>query len=296
MLGYIFLSVSLLAGGAKGYFGKKTGGLIRGYKDSILANILRMLLCTAIGFLVVLIGGNVSRLAVTPELLLISALSGVSTSVFVVTWLVSVKKSAYMMLDVFLMLGVLVPILLGKALFEESVTLLQWCGIAVLILSAIIMCSYNNSIKEKLTVPSVLTLLLCGTANGVTDFSQKLFVKRFAEVPIAIFNVYTYIFSSATLLLCYLILSPKQENVQKPVFRKLFGYIGLMAVCLFAASYFKTAAAQYLDSALLYPLSQGAGLILSSAMSAVLFREKLTAKCLIGLAIAFIGLLMINVL
>ena len=51
MLGYIFLAVSLLAGGAKGYCSKKTGGLIRGYKDSILANALRMLLCTAIAFI-----------------------------------------------------------------------------------------------------------------------------------------------------------------------------------------------------------------------------------------------------
>ena len=37
----------------------------------------------------------------------ISAFSGVTTSVFVVCWLISVEKGAYMMLDVFLMSAVL---------------------------------------------------------------------------------------------------------------------------------------------------------------------------------------------
>ena len=46
----------------------------------------------------------------------------------------------------------------------------------------------------------------------------------------------------------------------------------------------------------LYPLSQGASLIISSVMAAVLFGEKITAKCVIGLTLAFSGLMVINVL
>ena len=295
-MGYLFLSIALLSGATKGYFGKKTSGIISGYKDSILANIIRMIICTAVGFIIILVGGNVSQMFSSAELILISALSGISTSVFVVTWLISVKKSAYMMLDIFLMLGVLVPIILGGALFNENVKITQWLGIAVLIASVSIMCSYNNSIKDKLTRSSVIILIICGVANGITDFSQKLFVKRFSDISISVFNFYTYVFSAITLIICYLIINQKQEKTEKPIFKKLLGYIILMAVCLFANSYFKTVAAQYLDSVLLYPLNQGAALIISTAMSVILFREKLTIKCILGLIIAFIGLLMINVL
>ena len=80
------------------------------------------------------------------------------------------------------------------------------------------------------------------------------------------------------------------------IMKKIFGYVLVMSVCLFANSYFKTQAAGYLDSATLYPLNQGASLILSSVMSATLFRERLTPKCIVGLLIAFAGLIVLNVL
>ena len=78
--------------------------------------------------------------------------------------------------------------------------------------------------------------------------------------------------------------------------KKIFGYVLVMSICLFANSYFKTKAAGYLDSVQLYPLSQGASLIISTGMSALLFRERLTLKCVIGVLISFVGLIVLNVL
>ena len=69
-----------------------------------------------------------------------------------------------------------------------------------------------------------------------------------------------------------------------------------MAVCLFANSYFKTLAAGLLNISELYPLNQGAALILASVMSAVAFREKLTPKGILGILLSFVGLLFINLL
>ena len=295
-MGYLFLVFALLAGVTKGYCGKKTSGFLSGFRDSMMANMIRMGLCIVIGFLIVLFGSDLQALAPSGKLLLISALSGVFTSVFVVSWLVSVKKSAYMMLDVFLMLGVLIPLLASSIFFRERIDLTQWIGIAILFVAVIIMCSYNNSIKEKLTLPALLLLIACGAANGIADFSQKLFVKQLPEVPASVFNFYTYVFAAITLVIAYLLMKPQGQETGKANFKKVAGYILVMAICLFANSFFKTLAANHLDSILLYPLNQGAALILSSAMSALLFKEKLTAKCIIGLVIAFVSLIIINVL
>ena len=84
-----------------------------------------------------------------------------------------------MMLDIFLMLGVLLPLTGSSIFFGESVKLTQWVGIGVLFVAVVIMCSYSNTIKAKLTLPFLLLLLLCGIANGVADFSQKLFTNAF---------------------------------------------------------------------------------------------------------------------
>jgi uncharacterized membrane protein len=43
-------------------------------------------------------------------------------------------------------------------------------------------------------------------------------------------------------------------------------------------------------------LDRGVSIILSALMSAVFFKEKLTVKAIIGLILAFVGLLIINML
>ena len=298
-MGYLFLVISLLAGAAKGYCGKKTSGCVQGYKDAMFANTIRMIFCILIGFGMILFDGNIHKIVPSASVLAVSALSGITTSVFVVCWLISVKKGAYMMLDVFLMLGVLVPILAGKIFFNESIKITQWIGIGILFIAVYIMCSYNNSIKEKITITSLVLLILCGVANGLTDFSQKLFMKIEGDTPISIFNFYTYIFSALTLLVFYNVfrkIEQKDGEDKESGIKKIFGYILVMSICLFANSYFKTKAAGYLDSVQLYPLSQGASLIISTGMSALLFRERLTLKCVIGVLISFVGLIVLNVL
>ncbi|MBS7299277.1 MAG: EamA family transporter [Eubacteriales bacterium] len=298
-MGYLFLAISLIAGVTKGYCGKKTSGYISGYKTAMLANTIRMMLCILIGVLVIIAGGNISQLRPNSTLIAISVLSGIATSVFVVSWLVVVKKNAYMMVDVFLMLGVLVPIIIGQFVFKEETKLTQWLGIGVLLVATLIMCSYNNSIKEKMGISTIILLIVCGVSNGLADFSQKLFINQLADIPVSVFNFYTYIFSSVVLGGFYVIFSIKEGSYatdDSPKLKHIFGYIAVMSICLFVNSYFKTKAAGFLNSAQLYPLNQGLALTLSSIMSATLFHEHMSLKCIIGLAVSFVGLLIINVL
>ena len=295
-MGYIFLIIALFAGVTKGYCGKKISGHASSFRLSVLASTIRMLLCIVIGFIVILLEGNLSLLLPEGKVLLISALSGISTAVFVVTWLVSVRKSAYMLIDVFLMLGVLVPLMLDSVFFQGTIRPVQWIGLAILFIATFIMCSYNNSIKTKLTFSTFLLLVLCGVSNGITDFSQKLFIRLSPDFPASVFNLYTYIFASMTLVAAYLLLKKEDAGKQKDVFNRTFVYVAIMAVALFVNSYFKTRAAVTLSAILLYPLNQGCALILASIMAAVVFKEKLTAKAIVGILISFIGLFIINIL
>jgi multidrug transporter EmrE-like cation transporter len=89
----------------------------------------------------------------------------------------------------------------------------------------------------------------------------------------------------------------KNEKTIKPAIldkQKLI-YIAVMALFLFCNSYFKTLAAGRLSAVQLYPLSQGAAMILSLLMSAIFFKEKIKPLCIVGMAVLFIGLLFLNV-
>ncbi len=298
-MGYLFLAVALASGLIKGYCGKRTSGAVKGIADAMVINTLRMILCIVIGsgFVFAKTGGF-SALKIDTTSMLICFISGLSVSVFVVSWIVAVRQSAYMLLDVFLMLGVILPLTLGNLLFDEKIRLIQLIGFGLLLIATFVMCSYNNSVKAKLTPKTVGLLIITGIGNGMCSFSQKWFVKTVENGNISVFNFYTYLFS-AILLLAFLVVLTKGRLFKKETVEPLKRsgwYIVVMSVCLFLNSFFMTKAATMLDSMQTYPLSQGGGLILSTLMSGLVFKEKITGKCIVGIVITFSALLMINLL
>ena len=296
-MGYLFVALALSAGVVKGYCGKKTSGYVSEPRDAAFANMVRMLICILIGFFVVLFSCGISSLAISARVLWITVLSGVGTSLFVVSWLLAVRKGAYMLVDVFLLLGMVVPIGGSALFFHESIRYNHWIGFAILLVAVLLLCSYNNSIKTKLSLPAFLLLCLSGLANGVADFSQKLFVKLEGETPIEIFNFYTYVFAAITLAIFFFTQKNGAKGASdKGKLRYILIYIPIMAVCLFLNSLFKTYAALYLDAAILYPLNMGAALMLSSLMAAIFFGEKLKWKSILAIILAFTALITINML
>ena len=300
-MGYLFVFVALLCGVTKGYCGKKTSGTLVNTSDAMMVNTVRMLACIFVGLAIMLFQGELSSLSASPTFLAVALLSGVSTAAFTVTWLLSVRQGAYIMVDVFLLIGVILPLLLCKFFYGESIAPIQWIGIALLVVAGYIICTYNVSIKGKMTLKGLVLLILCTVSCGLTDFSQKMFTRVLPEGNIAGFNMYTYLFAGLTLAVCcigFRTVEKKKVTLQSPkkVILPIVGYIAVMAICLFLNSYFKTLAAHYLTAAQIYPLSQGGSVVLSMAMSAVFFKEKINLRCVIGVVLAFIALLLINVL
>lgn len=295
-MGYLFLSIALVAGLTKAYCGKKTSGYTKNITDAVFANAVRMVFCIGIGFLVVFFEGSLGSLKIDFNTIVICAFSGISTAVFVVSWLLSVKKGAYMLVEIFLMLGVLIPLILSGIFLNENIKITDWIGFAILVIAVAIMCSYNNSQQNRLTLSAVLMLIVCGISYGLSDFSQKLFAAKVSSVTASVFNFYTYVFALALLLPIALVYKNKDNTASKTNIKKIIWYILIMSICLFANSYFKTRAAYYISSVQLYPLNQSSALVLSALMSHLLFGEKLNVKSVVGIALALIGILTINVL
>ncbi len=300
-MGYLYLAISVLAGAAKGYCGKRTSGYAADMRSAGWINLVRMGLCVLLGLLLLCVQGQAAALAVDGTTLAIAAVSGVTTAVFVVSWLLAVRRGAYMMLDVFILVGVFVTLLCSRVVYAEPIRPLQYVGLVLLLGAVLLLCSYSGEIKDKISLPTLLLLLVCGVSNGLTDFSQKMFVRQTADVPVGVFNLYTYLFAGVVLLLVLPFLREKAAPDGQPpspasVLRRVMPYVAVMAACLFASSYFKTLAAGYLTAAQLYPLSQGCAMTLSAVMAAVFFRERMTPKCIAGLCLAFAALLFINVL
>lgn len=299
-MGYLFLFIALAAGLTKGFCGKKISGATETLADASLVNFLRMIFCIFIGAGIMLAGGVIPFAHFNADMMLVAALSGISTAVFVVSWIISVRTGAYVMLDVFLMLGVIVPISCCRIFFNEEIRLNQIIGFVILVAATYVMCSYDLTINGKMSGGKMALLILCGASNGVADFSQKMFVYKLPDGNAAEFNFYTYLFAAVSLFfvfLFYKIKSTKDVGGKSSLsLKRVIPFIAIMATCLFLNSYFKTLAASRLGPSELYPLNQGLSLIFSMLMAAVFFKEKITKRCVIGICVAFCGLLIINLL
>lgn len=292
-MGYLFALLSVFSGNVKGYCGKRVSNLTEKTDDAMLFNCMRMLFCIIIAFVLIVFQGNTALLKVSTTFLFISIISGIFTAASVVSWLLSVKGSAYMLVEIFVMLGTVVTLLLSLFVYGETISAMQIAAVCMLIISAVIMCSYNRSVKpEKVGIKSWILLILCTVGFGMSDFAQKMFTKSFPDGSIAIFNFYTYLVSAIVLFSCYMLL--RSDGVGRENIKKGFGYMLLMSLFLFSHSFFKTKAALYLPAIRLYPLTNSLALTGSTLMSAIFFKEKLTPKCIFGILLSLTAIIIIG--
>lgn len=292
-MGYIFIILTLSAGLIKGFCGKKISGSVSTVKGTFYMNMLRMLICVAVGFFIAITNG-ISAFKADFETLKITFVSGLSTAMFVVFWILCVRRGAYVMIDVFLMLGAGVTIGLCKLFFNETASINQLIGFVLLAIASYIMCSYSSNIKGGFSFMSFLLLVVCGIFNGLTDFSQKWYIYSKPTGNVAVFNFYTYLFAAVVLLVSFIIADKKEKAQNDGKSLKVFLVICVMAMCLFAYSYFKTLAAKFVSAAVLYPLTSGIAIVLSALMAAVFFKEKITPKCIVGIIITLGAIIIMN--
>ena len=295
-MGYLHLVLALLSGQLKGFCGKKQSIYINSTRDAAKVNFLRMLCCIVVGCAIVLLGDGADALAFNAAGFSISALAGLGNAIIVICWILCVRRSAYVLLDVFATIGVIVPLTVCQILFDEIVRPIQWAGFALLLAAVTLMCSYSMRLKgQKMSTADFLLLLLYAIFNGVTDLSYKLFVNYCPDGSSAAFNAYTFVFAAIFLGIVFLT-QKKNEEVPPCPLKKIWYYIVIMAVCLFLNGFFRTNAAAYLPAVQLYPLMQGGTLVLAMLMSAIFFGEKITRRSVGAIAMTFAALLMINIL
>lgn len=294
-MGYLFLTIALSGGLLKAYCGKYVSTVIKSESDSMLFNLLRMVLCAVIGFFIAFISGGSKIFHINGTVLAVTLMSGLFSALFVILWMLAVNTGAYTMVDVFIMGGTLIPMLGSAVLFNEKIGIVKFIGFAVVVSGIIVISSYNNSIKRKITPKQLVLLLFVALSSGFADFSQKLFADLCSEVDTAIFNFYTYLFASLFIFIMLAFKKVETNRIGKKI-KSVFAYILLMAVGLFVNSYFKVEAARFIEAVKLYPLNQGAALFLGMLMASVFFGEKITVKCVAGVLLGFIGICMINLL
>lgn len=294
-MGYMFAFAAIFFALMKGFCGKKISIYTAHPTDAAYYNVIRMLLCILIGGVLVVAEGTGFKISGT--VLLISALSGVSLAVMVISWLMAARKSVYMLVDIFCTLSVAIPLILSRVFYNEKIDLYDIIGLSLLAFATYLIAGYSQGAKkQKLKYSDYIILFFVFLSIGFFNFLQKVFINNSDGESVTIYNFYTYIFAAIGLFL-FLIFT-KKENKEKEIKRPVKAYILVcfMALSLFLNSLFATLAADKLTSAELYPLTQGSTLALAPVMAALFFGEKPKPRLIFGIILCFIGLIVMNVL
>ena len=316
---YGFVLIAILCLAIKGYCGKKTSTYMRDTGNSFLFNLLRMIFCVVIGIVLIFLENSQNLLNIEMRMVLICLLAGLSNAAFLAGWLLAIQKNAMVSVDVTLTIGSLLPAVLCYIFFDEAILWQKMIGYVLIILATVILSKYSKSIKGVFDVSGVLFLVIASLGDGLTGFCQQLYKQYYSEngnftygvlYPKSVFNFYTYVFTAQILLIVWLIYvigiyfkSKKSECTAYikgsfSALKKSLPHIVIMAICLYAATYFQTAAtSDYgMPSQVLYPLIKGSCLITASITSMLFCGEKPNRRSLIGTGVAMLGIIALNIL
>jgi drug/metabolite transporter (DMT)-like permease len=292
-MGYLFIFIALISGTAKGYCGKKISNSITTEKQSIFINAVRMIFCLLIGFVILLPEIISGSFVLDVEAIAYGTMAGITLSAFLVTWLLAVKHGAFMLISVTQMFGVVVTLVCSFLVFSDPILPRQMIAIALLIVAVIIMASYSTKLKGSLSIKAIILLVLCGLSSGLYDFSLKLFT-HFSSASVSTLNLFSYLVAAVVLGAIFLFCKDKNAFDAKKMLYDTGIVVIVMSICLFVNSYFKALANNYIPPAQLYPIYQAGGLIFSALMSMLFFKEKITPRCILGLIIAFVSILLLK--
>lgn len=300
-MGYFYLLLALTGGLVKGFSGKGLSRGVANMRDSLFVNLIRMILCALVGAVLLFIDSGLGGFVIGAKELLIFTASAIAMSTFCVCWMLAYRSEAYMFLSIFTMLGSIVTCFNGLIFYNEAISLGQAGGIVLLLVAVFVMSKYNSEVKgrKRFTGEELAVLIIGCLGASLSDFLQKVYVKEIGKSS-ACFNFYTYLIGAVAVLALFAVFSFGKSVA--PVSRQLisrdniFGYLGI-SLFLYMNSIFKTmAVAEGLTVAEIFPVLNGANLICSAILANLLFKERISKKSVLGMSLAFVGVVLINLL
>lgn len=212
--------------------------------------------------------------------------------------LMALKNGTMVLASLFSMAGVFVPCIASAFLFDEPLEIMQIVGLVVFLYAAYLLIGCSKEIYCKFAMKELGFLILSMISNGCIMLAQKMFTFYVPDGNAGVFNFLAFTLSAIFSLVLFWGVR-KQEiktgNVQETKIQPcimVYGFV-LAATILFI-SQISTVATANIPSVVLFPVSDGGGMLICAVVSAVVFHEKLSIKSIAGLALGTISLIIIG--
>jgi drug/metabolite transporter (DMT)-like permease len=222
--------------------------------------------------------------------LFLGGITGVLYLISLLMYQLCVHKQGMSLTGTFSKLGILVPTLLSISLWGEVPNKFQWIGIALSILSILIINLDFSS--NKFNYKSIKwSLILLFFINGFTEFTSKIFEKYTLVQYKSLFLFFVF-FTAFLLSLILLYISFKKGNsITKSDI--------ITGICVGIPNLFSTFflinSLKYIQASVAFPTYSVGTILVINVFGIVIFKEILSRKELLGILTTLIAILFLNI-
>ncbi len=295
---YGALLLGLFAVSGKQFAMKKCGAVAPGVFNSVCINLMRAVICMAVSVVIWLVAGGGATNGLGHVCI---ALGGLGTAFNLLAWILSSRLVSLMLLEtVTTVASMVVPMLLAPILYQgERVGLLPWLGCALILASLFCFMGKGEEKKEGSPLSKVLTVGLCAVSAGVAAISKKyytFYVESAGEGGSEYYTMMSFAVVLLTMLVLFAVFYGKEKKEKGKVelpYSRVWGFVLVAALCLYIAELFLVYASA-LPSAVYYPLNRGLAAVFTFLLDAVVFKDKVTPKKLVGLGMVCTAIVLVN--
>lgn len=275
-------------------FLKTTSGKIEG-RTQLLGYTAFQYLVSAVLSVFLLTDQN-SLFSVSPTGMAISVLGGIAMFTSSLCSMTALKNGVQLVLtSLFSSMSILIPTVASVFLFGEAMSIWQVAGVAALLYAACLLLGITGASCRNFSVRGLLLLLGLFLADGLTMLAQKCYPHYEPQADTA---VYTFLSFGTAFVLTGLMAGTDMVRTKTPVARVLSKDIliggAVLAVMLFVIMYLGIVAVPLVSAVVLYSLVAGGTLIIAFLVGAIVFKEPVTRRNLVGLLIGITALVVIN--
>lgn len=235
---------------------------------------------------------------VVPSLftVLIAILFGLATGLCAIFQMMALERGPLSYTNLICSCALVIPALSGLVLFGESVSVLQWVGMVLVLVS--FACAMDK--KDDSKGMNLKWLLLCiGSliGSGSVGVMQKIHQNSEFKNELGVFLVIAFITSALlSAVLCAWYTKKKGERVTvtgSDTVKKLAIMSVVCGVFFALCNQINMYLAGVMDAIIFYPVINGASMILTSAAGIIIWRERLSAKQWVGMALGAIAIFLL---
>lgn len=227
------------------------------------------------------------------ETIIFGLVLGLLTSLFQTIYLLAFKKGPISISGIIISLSILLPTLYGFIFLSEAVTISKISGIVLIIISLILLNISKENEKKINKIYLVLisaAFILSGSINILQSTFNTLKVSNERNVLLFIMYLSSFVFS----LIFAFIIKPKEKLVYKINTVNVLSPIitgAILAIQNVLLMFLLT----YFGATIYFPVSSALNIVFLTISTIILFKEKIKTTQIIGIVLAIISVIIINV-